>query len=186
MDTSIKHIILAFVTALMVVLFFGSCKKWFKDEELTLPKTPYLGNELRFDGYYYLMNPVCNAFQDTYFFYRDGTVLSCGGSNVEDSLFGYKDEKIRDIISHGYHQNHKSGWGVFIMEGDSIAIERWWFATESPGLPVYLLKGVVLNDTTFHITSSTWPKTGHVSEKDDVYHFHTFSPKPDSTNIFIP
>ena len=168
----------------LVVLFAGGCKKWFEDDELTLSKKPYSGNELRIDGYYYLMHPACNGFSDTYFLYRDGTALSCGAW-VEDSLFDSYEENIRNVISHQYHQNHKTGWGVFHIEGDSIAIERWWFASEQPRLPVYLLKGVILNDTTFHITYSTEPRTGHFSEKDEVYHFHTFSPKPDSTNIFI-
>ena len=37
----------------LVVLFVSSCSKWLEDEKLTLQKTPYTGNELRTDGYYY-------------------------------------------------------------------------------------------------------------------------------------
>lgn len=41
---------------LLLMLFIMGCscsKSLFGDEKLTLPKQPYMGDELRIDGYYY-------------------------------------------------------------------------------------------------------------------------------------
>ena len=168
------------IVSLSVLLSLAGCGKLFKDDELTLAKQPYIGNELRLDGYYYLMSSVYDCFDDTYFFYRDGTALSCEGSPLYESPFNYM-ERLLD----GYNNKYKTGWGVFKIEGDSISIERWWFASESSGVRAGLMEGIILNDTTFQITSITWTGTETVYKKNDIYHFHAFTPKPDSTNQFI-
>lgn len=66
-----------------VMLTSYSCNKdGFTDDELSIEKTPYVGNQLRIDGYY-----SCK-FGDVYriyFLYHDGTVLS-GGDILEDKL----------------------------------------------------------------------------------------------------
>ena len=61
----------------IIMLFIGmsSCSKWLENEKLTLQKTPYTGNELRTDGYYYDMED--GKIWSTYFFYRNG-ILHCG------------------------------------------------------------------------------------------------------------
>jgi len=44
-------------------------------------------------------------------------------------------------------------------------------------------EGIILNDTTFQITKYT--SGSNVSERNEVYHFREFHPKPDSTNKYI-
>ena len=62
--------------------------------------------------------------------------------------------------------------------------EKWY--PNSPGQPkVYIREGKILNDTTFHITASYRPDGSERREKDEIYHFKQFSPKPDSTNNFV-
>ncbi len=166
----------------VAILLFGGCDKLFKDDELTMTKTPYTGNELRIDGYYYQMSSVDGSFDDTYFLYRDGIVLSCGGTPLEESPFDFMERLLNG--QNVTYQKEKSGWGVFNIQDSTIAIERWY--PLEGGLPAGLSEGVILNDTTFLITSLTRMKTGEVYERNDLYHFHAFSPKPDSTNTFIP
>ena len=52
-------------------------------------------------------------------------------------------------------------------------------------MPVYLDKGEIQNDSTFLITKSIRSKTGEEKELNEIYHFKQFSPKPDSTNVFV-
>ena len=172
------------ITAISAILFIGGCGKWQRDDELTLVKTPYVGEELRTDGYYYLMNSQNNTFIDTYFFYKDGTTLSCGGTPEGEPPFGFIEELLNDTSFNNSIKKTKAGWGVFKIKDNTIAFERW-YAREG-GLPAGLSEGFVLNDTTFQITSLTRVKTGEVHDKNDLYHFHAFSPKPDSTNNVIP
>ena len=79
----------------LVVLFAGGCKKWFEDEELTLPKTPYTGDELRTDGYYYNMED--GKIWSTYFFYRNGVLLyGAGTDTLDDNLDKYDEWFVQD------------------------------------------------------------------------------------------
>jgi len=75
---------------------------------------------------------------------------------------------------------------VFRIEGDSIKIER----SKSFGTTksyMYILVGVVQNDSTIHITKdfSSTGNGGKTIMMNQTYHFKQFSPKPDSTNVFI-
>lgn len=179
-----KHLEHPLVLAFLFLVLMGGCGKCQKDDELTLVKTPYHGDDIRLDGYYYLMSSTSNSFNDTYFFYRDGTVLSCRGTPVGESPFLFMERLLKDPNISNDLQKYKSGWGVFRIEDNNIAIDRWY--AQEGILPAGLLEGIVLNDTTFQITSLTRVKTGEVREKNDLYHFRAFSPKPDSTNVFIP
>lgn len=51
---------------------------------------------------------------------------------------------------------------------------------------VRIRSGVVLDDKTFKFTESTDQKGKDRNSLDQTYHFRQFSPKPDSTNNFVP
>ena len=54
------------------------------------------------------------------------------------------------------------------------------------GAPMYMKIGKIINDTTFQLVrefASYHKKDSRVI--DETYHFKQFSPKPDSTNVFI-
>ncbi len=153
------------------------------DDKLTLEKKPYIGNQLRIDGYYYKMDISSNTIGVTYFFYEDGTLLHGGGWPYEDQFEGleasFRIENWYNII-----KKHKLAWGIFQVEWNEISFERWYPSSGGPS-PAYVRSGVILNDTTFVITKSIRSKTGEENELNETYHFKEFFPKPDSTNSFV-
>jgi hypothetical protein len=161
-----------------------SCKKeLMKDEELTIVKSPYEGNQLRIDGYYYSVNKFANDIASSYFFYKDGTIIHGGGWPYDDGLEGLE----RNFITSSYLNRikiSKMSWGVYIIDDDIIKFEKW-YPSSGGGMPVYLHQGEIINDSTFVITKSIRSKTGEEKELDETYHFKPFSPKPDSTNNFV-
>jgi hypothetical protein len=171
--------------ACLVTLF--SCKKeeenvlGSNDDKLTLQRTNYSGNELRIDGYYY--NIWSGGFYGLRIFYGNGTVKKIGspsGSSISDAD-NYVSTISAEIMTKKY------GWGVFIINGSSIKLEEW--LTGSNKLAAYTKEGTILNDTTFKFTQSYRLVGGvktEVSALDETYNFRQYSPKPDSTNQYIP
>jgi len=151
-------------------------------EPLSTTKQAYTGNQLRVDGFYYW--PYDNRYYDGYFFYRDGTILSTGGGS--DSL-EEEENYIKDrFINDNDYKKDRAWWGQFFIDGNNIKFERWYIGGTI--LSVYFREGTILNDTTFHITESYKLVDGQKTEYktlDETYHFKAFSPKPDSTNVFV-
>lgn len=178
-----KQLRLILILAITALFSFGGCGKWNKDEELTLAKQPYNGNSLRLDGYYYFLQNG-NVYS-SYFFYRNGVVINgeAADPNSPDPIAFmdtvFSSESFADQIKRG-----KTRWGVFQIQGDSIVFERWLLS--EGGLPIGRFYGNIINDTTFIITKREHPYSGKEYQQNDLYHFHAFSPKPDSTNVFIP
>ena len=162
----------------------SNCKKLFlgEDDELSMSKMPYIGTQLRVDGYYYLERTgVKDTFWDVYFFYRDGVILYGGTFPIEEAEQHEMDYKGAEWIS--IVKKHKDFWGVFKIDGQDIQFERWYCG--SGFCPAYIRSGTILNDTTFHITRSTRSNGTEVSDEDEIYRFKEFSLKPDSTNAFV-
>ena len=173
-----KHLL--FMT-FSVLIIMGSCNKW-ENEKMTLVRQPYNSNELRLDGYYYDMEDgkICS----TYFFYRNGILhYGIASDTLDNDLVKYD----AWFASEYYSEHLRSGrrrWGVFEIHDDSIVFERWGIL--EGGDPVLRFSGRILNDTTFIITKCENPHSGDVCQEQDLFHFRQFSPKPDSTNMFIP
>jgi len=159
-----------------------SCSTLYSDEKLTLPKTPFIGNELRIDGYYYHVN---NNLTTIYFLYRDGILLYVY-SHRDKSLDEIEMEMLNNDMYNANRNNKgdKTRWGVFLIEDNNIQFERWDAGTGG-GLPTVKNSGYIENDTTFRITRIYRSDTKNEISGDWVYHFKQFSPKPDSTNVFI-
>lgn len=167
-----------------VVFSSNSCEKEIlADDELTLSKTPFTANQLRIDGYYYLIDVQSHNITATYFFYKDGTVLHGGGWPYENQFEGLESNFGSESWQVKIKEN-KLKWGVFQAEGDEISFERWYPSSGGP-TPAYIRSGEIQNDTTFIITKSIRSKTGEEKKLNEVYHFREFSPKPDSTNNFV-
>lgn len=169
----------------MFVMMSCACSRIFSgSESLTLPKRPYTGAELRIDGYYYYKYyPSENeVYYSTYFFYENGIILYGGAVNETEIHRLENDFTTTEWLNAV--RKYKDGWGLFNINQNKILFERWY--PNSPGQPkVYIREGKILNDTTFHITVSYRPDGSERREKNEVYHFKQFSPKPDSTNNFI-
>jgi len=176
---------------LFLVLFLSlvmpSCKKidLFQDDELSLSRQDYTGNQLRIDGYYYFNYTNSSIdYIDVYFLYRNGIILY-GFSGLSSELPDLE-ESYKDGTFYNQAKSIKFLWGIHQIEGSSIKFERW-YPSEKP-YKAYVREGEIINDTIFTITESYRMKNGKKSEvesKNEVYHFREFSPKPDSTNSFI-
>lgn len=170
---------------ILLNLMNSSCSKQFfpDDDVLSNSRKDYTGDNLKTEGYFYRINHEGKIF-DGYFFYRNGIILSLGGLSY--SQIGFDMYIETEVLNGDMSSRIKSAWGVFNIEDDNLLFERW-----HPGRPfkTYCRIGKILNDTTFHITESYRMQNGQkteIRERDEIYHFRQFSPKPDSTNSFVP
>ena len=170
---------------LLITMLFvmQNCLKhnYANDDKLSIQRTDYLGDELRIDGYYYLL--YGDGYYTAAFFYRNGILFQGAAGSIDDI------EEHENYYLNGYYNNNnvKYRWGVFKIEENLIKFERWYPSSGGP-IHAYVRSGVILNDTTFHITEVYRMQNGEktdLSTTDEIYHFKQFSPKPDSTNVFI-
>lgn len=96
------------------------------------------------------------------------------------------DEYIRKLFIEGsQNPNYEySKWGLFVIDNQTIKFERY-YPSDDITRWTYIREGIILNDTTFLITTSYRSDGSDFSIKNEIYHFRQFSPKPDSTNNFI-
>lgn len=169
-----------FLTLFLFAALFSSCNYIFAifDDNLRLPKEPYSGTQLKLDGFYYTeLQNYEGTLYDFYALYANGVILNIGASNNFDY---YKTQFSEKSFQH----NHS--WGVFIVRKDSIAFERWYPAEISK---CSVRAGRILNDSTFMITEVYTLRNGKkkdLRKENAIYHYTQYSPKPDSTNRFIP
>ena len=171
---NMKTIILLVLT-ISLSMCMCCCRKIFPDEKLTLQRKNYLGNELRIDGYYTYYFSEGKSYGT--FFYKNGIVLNITGKDGDYSEKRFLDEELIDHV-----KGTKSLWSIFDINDDNIIIQGWG-SSEGGGLPVITRYGKILDDTTFIITESE--VNGRIREISEIYSFHEFSPKPDSTNVYI-
>ncbi|MEA4850867.1 MAG: hypothetical protein VB126_05355 [Paludibacter sp.] len=175
-----KRIIFIVVSIILLI----SCNDVLHDEEFTLIRKPFEGNQIRTNGYYYTYENkeglVGAEITSVLLFYKNGVAANFGYSDSLEKM----EAEFR--VSEFYMKDNPFVWGVFRIEGDSIKIER----SKSFGTPkayMYTLVGVVQNDSTILITKdiSSTGNGGKTIIMNQTYHFKQFSPKPDSTNVFI-
>ena len=174
-----KNFILILISLVLLTTNI-SCYMFLKDDELSLQKKPYNGNELKIDGYYYQIYD--SLLYSVSFFYNNGCLLTVGsGYNEEELGINLKNENWTELF-----KKNKSWWGLFEIEQQTIKFERWFC---DGNCKTYVRAGEIINDTTFVITESYRMLNGEITEYDVeniTFHFKKFSPKPDSTNSFIP
>ena len=156
------------------VLFLQCCLE--KDDEL--PKAiPYKGNQLIMNGYYYQVT-YNNEIYRPFIMYSNGILLDIGGyGNTMEEMDKYI---MRNYVQDTWYKRNKYKWGVFFIEDNTIRIHSLSQDYPHRGR---VQEGVILNDMTFKITK--FSSGSRVKECNDTYHFRQFSPKPDSTNVYI-
>jgi len=164
----------------ILVMLFTQCING-DDDLLSLSLAPYNGYQIRIDGYYYQVGYDGKTINSVYFFYRNGIFMSTGGA--EPSLEKMDEYITRHFIKDNSYKKDKLSWGVFSIENNIIKFERW-YPSERP-YKSFVREGIILNDTTFHITKSYRSNGSELRGKDEMYYFRDFSTKPDSTNVFI-
>ena len=168
-----------FILTISLSMCMSCCSSLFSDEKLSMKRVDYHGNELKIDGYYYHYHQEPESTQ-ILFLYRNGVLLltrffpSHDLDYVEKTMLTEYD-KIRE---------DKIRWGVFLILDDRIEYEKWNGST-GIGLPIIKRKGIIENDTTFRIIETYFSDSKETDYKELIYHFKQFSPKPDSTNVYI-
>jgi hypothetical protein len=178
-----KLLMFLVIIFLCLIVWAGCKRMFFKDEKLTLSKKEYLGNELQLEGYF--LNEYSTKNEDyieVFFFYRNGIMSDMGVfPNTELSS---KELYFNSPNNNAFLKKSKLAWGLFQISDGQIEYEKWY--PSEPPMKVYIKSGIIINDTTFIITSS---RNSHGKEKrkieNTIFHFKKFDPKPDSTNTFI-
>ena len=172
-----SHITKSIILATITTLFSCRGERW--DDDLTLPKQNFIGNQLKIEGYYYSMTD--NNNYQIFFFYRNGTVLDAGivtSQNLNDAELTFANG-----VFYSSAINYKHDWGRFIISGTVIKRE-YWIPNTGP-LEAHTSEGIILNDSTFKMIKSYRScKPKKIKEFETLYHFKKFSPKPDSTNRY--
>jgi hypothetical protein len=168
---------------LIAIIFLGmaSCtSKINQDEPLTISKRDIVGSPLKLNGYYYLQEPDSQSIiSRVLFLYSNGVILDRGAYNtnnlsVVDSIL------LANLNKTTYT---KRSWGIININNFDIIMESW--ATQTSVYKRFREEGNILNDTTFNI-DKIFGSNNKIQPLNNTYHFHQFSPKPDSTNNFIP
>lgn len=162
-----------------ILLFIGCEKKLY---ELSMSKVPYLGQELRLDGYYY-SNKVFGNHNGIAMFYKDGICFHLFGLIEDHDTISYIENEIllNETLMHSFW-NTPNHIGVFQINDNKIEFETWEAGRDIITFSHY---GEILNDTTFIITKRVNNDSGKSYYENLTYKFKEFSPKPDSTNTFI-
>jgi hypothetical protein len=148
-------------------------------------KTPYTGDELKIDGYYY-SNPDSENHMSIAVLYRNGVCmhipvsLNYSGQNVSD--FVENDILLNDAFISRW-KDKPACIGVFYINVESIKFERW--EATGKNITTFSYSGKILNDTIFLLTKRVDNETNKSYSINETYRFKQFSPKPDSTSVFI-
>ena len=165
----------------LISILFSSCEK--KLYNLSMSRIPYTGNELKIDGYYYSNQSWTNGVILAVF-YRNGVCIHLFLDIESNDTLNYIENEI--LKKESFTQ---SLWdtpnyvGVFRIDTKTIEIESWISARDITTFSFY---GKILNDTIFRVTKWINNEAGEIFLDTITYRYRQFSPKPDSTNSFIP
>ena len=180
------------ICLLFFVLCLCSCKKIFQDEEFSLKCVPYTCSKLRIDGYYYQkrhgIEDDNRKFIEYYIFYSNG--VSTKGSRETENISDVENS-IATRSDNKYLPNNLYVWGPFSIHENKMRMQ-YYEISDYLSKRVLELSCTILNDTTFSLDKIHLVGTGKDVTNNYTfitigeYHFKQFSPKPDSTNNFIP
>ncbi|MBQ3710679.1 MAG: hypothetical protein II887_08245 [Bacteroidales bacterium] len=170
----------------LIIMVLSCCTKTHstKDDFFTIQKTPYIGDKLRIDGFFYQKWDNGAKYLNITFFYKNGVVFQ---GNSAGHMSDLVEQAQQTLLNHDQKKNIKSFWGLFQVDDNKIIYERW--EGSQLGYLVYREEGVIINDTTFVMTEISRVNQGvktEIKPIERMYYFKEFSPKPDSTNVFIP
>lgn len=151
------------------------------DEELGFPRVDNLSNKLKTGGYYYGdLSGVNPDSPNIYVLNQNGVFLNMNSFEQSDALSGNVNLGVSDL-----QKKHKGFWGIYKIEGVQIEIQSWT-PNANGCVSVLTEKGIILNDSTFKITTWEGSKDKKIHAVDALFKFVSFSPKPDSIVSFIP
>jgi hypothetical protein len=159
----------------LILLYSCDCS----DKEFSIKRKPYLGNEIKTNGYFYSHDSTSRT-TSIKFFYRNGVVLSGGRYSLHD-LDIIESEILAGTL---INTDSKHNWSPFEINNNTLITEYYYDNPPSCKLLTAKWFHDIQNDTI--IIGKRTDRSGY---KDEVYngiwYFKQFSPKPDSTNVFI-
>ncbi len=170
--------------AIVLAFFFlqaSSCKKLCEDDTISIIKKENESSKLRTDGYYYHCD-TDGRFIFDFFLYKNGILFRV--TAVESTFEDYERKILAFDNIQRYYRNKKKFWGTYVIENDTIRYELY-YPGSSCAMSTWIMEGIILNDSTFHILKSYKPNKSDLQKEDKIYHFKLYSPKPDSTNPYI-
>lgn len=175
---------LRFLIMAFVLFFFSSCFwedfwTWLNpDDKCTIQQSNYEGDNLRIDGFYYKDVNENDELTQIFILYRNGIVLVPEGVKLSEA-----DNIIKKLIDDNPRRDVIDMWGLFEVEDSTISLE--YYLPSMYGHHTYLMRGKILNDTTFKMTVGRWSVDFKDESIDYLYRFRKTEAKPDSTNKFF-
>src|SRR6056297_1757482 len=176
------------VKYLILFLFVTVLSACYRDSMISIQgkgiKNPSI--DLRMDGYFYYRYPEDHfneGITDVWVLYGNGVLKDVMGTRTI-SLSSI-DEEIKKNYIGSHYKSVKWKWGVFVLKGEEIEIEKWAVPLFPGPTRSIEYTGTVLNEEQFVLTEYRNPDTGEREKVNKTYTFREFSPKPDSTNQFI-
>lgn len=173
------------ILLLLFTILLSSC---YRDSTISIVgkglKDPDI--QIRMDGYYYYRYPEGHfnaGITNVWVFYENGVlkdVMSTRTYNLSEI-----DKEIKDNYIGPEYESVKWSWGVFVLKGKTLEIEKWAVPLFPGPTRSIEYSGTVLNEKQFLLTEYRDPDTGKREKVNMTYTFREFSPKPDSTNQFI-
>jgi hypothetical protein len=164
---------------MILLILLCECNRFFVYEKFTIKRTPYLGSELRIDGYYYLKHEKTRIY--CFVFYSNGVVLNYSAVDLHELEEQFS--KFPNVST-----DKRLLWGPFIINGNELRFEEIDNSVHGQWL-VCTVQCTILNDTTFRIDKGFLSHTGKAVPNrrtfEGEYHFRQYSPKPDSTNNVV-
>ena len=174
---------LSFIMALILMMFY-CCK----NSKLSIDRENYDSgiSPLRLDGFYYekntFLDPQGTEWVTIYFLYNNGVLLNQSGIKLN--------KPSHDIdIKPSSKASRKStvlDWGIFNIQNNTVLEFEKWEPSSGGGAKTNIYTAEILNDSTFVVKQVFSHYNNETYTVQDTFHFMPFSPKPDSTNVFIP
>lgn len=168
-----------------LLLFAGlaltACEKELHD--LSMSRMPYVGNELRTDGYYY--SDISDDDEPTaglIVLYRNGVCMKMFLGGVRDADNKNIEKYLLDKDFMAKFWNRPDQVGVFRINKNRFEMEIWQKFWDTI---TYSYWGEILNNTTLLIKEMRNNDSGKTFVQKHYYYFKPFAHKPDSTNNFI-
>ncbi len=154
-----------------------------------MTRNPYDGEEMRIDGYYYSV-PEEDGGRTVLLFYRNG-VFIYGGTEVTDTVEKTLSDTLLFIDKWLYpepelmklRRSLPDQIGIYQIDGASLEMEMW--ERRFFGYGVVTMTGNIIDDSSLIIIDKRDELGYYNFPKNLLFHFRQFSPKPDSTCVFI-
>ena len=171
----VNGVLMIIISSLLSSCFCEPLWEWLNpDDKGTLQQKAYEGNEIRIDGYYYSLIDEDYDILCYFVLYRNGVIYGPIHQDASDSV-------VLESVSR-FDYKIRDNWGLFEIEDSLISLE--YYLPSMYGHHAYLMKGRILNDTTFHMTSGKQSDKSSYEQIDKLFHFCPMDVKPDSTNKY--